>query len=252
MKYVAESGHWYTRSGAPAYTYETGCGKTKNTTLREARKLDLVPSVTSILGIADKPALTHWKILQAIDATFTVRRSEYEDDASHLKAVLRESKRVGREAAERGTEIHGMVESGFKGRSSTPAYTAVKEILDALHPNAVWRAEDSFSSRLGYGGKIDLCSLSGVFVDFKTKDNLADKEVSKLVYDEHGMQLSAYAEGMRFHNPERISIFIDRDDPTIVKHHVWDRDSHQRHLAMFKALLTYWQLAKNYTTKTGE
>jgi len=252
MKYTAEAGHWYTRSGEPAYTYETGCGETKKTTLREARKLNLVPSVTSILGIADKPALTHWKILQTIQATKDVRRSDYEDEGSHLKAVLRESKRVGREAAERGTEIHAMIEKGFRGGLKGPAYTAVREILDMLHPNDTWRAEDSFCSRLGYGGKVDLSSLSGVFVDFKTKDNLADKEVSKLVYDEHGMQLSAYAEGMRFYNPERISIFIDRDDPTVVKHYVWDRDSHERHLAMFKALLTYWQLAKNHTTETGE
>lgn len=252
MKFTAESGHWYTRSGEPAYTYENAVGDRKKTTLRQAKKYDLVPSVTSILGIADKPALTHWKILQAIDATFTVRRSDYEDDESHLKAVLNESRRVGREAAWRGTEIHAMVEKGFRDGLKSPAYTAVREVLDKLHPNAVWRAEDSFCSRLGYGGKVDLCSLSGVLVDFKTKDNLADKEVSKLVYDEHGMQLSAYAEGMRFHNPERISIFIDRDDPTIVKYYYWDRDSHQRHLAMFKALLTYWQLAKNYTTETGE
>lgn len=246
MKYTAEAGHWYTRAGEPAYTYENDSGETKKTTLRQARKLDLVPSVTSILGIADKPALTHWKILQAIQATKDIRRSDYEDEGSHLKAVLRESKRVGREAAERGTEIHGMIEKGFKGGFEGPAYLAVRSVLDVVFPDESWQAEESFCSKSGYGGKIDLCSSAGVFVDFKTKDNLAEKTISSLVYDEHGMQLSAYANGMNFLNPERLSIFIDRDDHSVVKFHLWDKESHSRHLEMFEALLKYWQLSKNY------
>ena len=83
-------------------------------------------------------------------------------------------------------------------------------------------------------------------MDFKTKDNLAEKTISSLVYDEHGMQLSAYANGMNFLNPERLSIFIDRDDHSVVKFHLWDKESHSRHLEMFEALLKYWQLSKNY------
>lgn len=252
MKYASEAGHWYTREGEPAYTYETGCGETKKTTLREARKRDLVPSVTSVLNIADKPALTHWKILQAINAALTVRRSDFNSDEAHLKAVFAESKRVGKEAAQRGTNIHGLLEDGFNGGWMGSLYLTVRSELNDLFPDAEWSPEKSFCSDLGYGGKIDLCSTGGVFVDFKTKDGLADKDVSKLVYDEHGMQLSAYAEGMNVSNPERVSIFIDRDDTSIVKFHVWDHESHARHLAMFKALLSYWQLSKNYNTSIGE
>ena len=69
MKYTAESGHWYTRDGEPAYTYLNRDGVEKNTTLRQARERNLVPSVTTILNIADKPGLNHWKALQTIQAT---------------------------------------------------------------------------------------------------------------------------------------------------------------------------------------
>jgi len=83
-----------------------------------------------------------------------------------------------------------------------------------------------------------------VVVDFKTKDNLKDKDPARLIYDEYGMQLSAYAYGLNMDNPERVSIFIDREDNTAV-YHKWD-DSHDKHLEMFLSLLTYWQLSKGY------
>jgi hypothetical protein len=55
--------HYYTEKAEPAH-YEAKDGKP--TTLREARKLDLVPSVTTIQGIVDKPALTYWLQKQAV------------------------------------------------------------------------------------------------------------------------------------------------------------------------------------------
>ena len=107
-------------------------------------------------------------------------------------------------------------------------------------------AEDSFCADSGYGGKIDLYSKSGIFVDFKTKDNLKGKDPAKLVYDEHGMQLSAYAQGCNIDNPQRVSIFVDRADTGIILYHIWDEESHARHLGMFNAILEYWKLVKNY------
>ena len=66
------------------------------------------------------------------------------------------------------------------------------------------------------------------------------------MFDDHGMQLSAYAEGCNFKDPERVSIFVDREDPELIAVHKWDKDTHERHLAMFNSLLTYWKLIKKY------
>ena len=251
MNYVSESGHWYTRSGAPAYTYQNDAGEEKKTTLRQARTQNLVPSVTTVIGIADKPGLQHWKALETIRAAQLIQRSHFDDDASHIKSVMWESKRVGKEAADRGTELHAEIERGFKGGPKVAAYCSVMSVLNEIFPDETWLAEEAFCSSLGYGGKIDLCSVAGVFVDFKTKDNLAEKTVNSLVYDEHGMQLSAYAQGKNFLNPERLSIFIDRKDPSIVKHYLWPTESHGRHIAMFKHLLSFWQLKNNYHTNVN-
>ena len=60
------------------------------------------------------------------------------------------------------------------------------------------------------------------------------------------MQLSAYAQGCEYDEPERVSIFVDREDPKFISCHVWDKDTHLKHLSMFNSILTYWKLVKNY------
>ena len=246
MSYRAESGHWYDQDGAPAYTTVGANGKERNTTLRDARKRHLVPSVTTVLGVAAKPALENWKVDQALLAAATMQQNVGEPVEMFMARAKMESKQVGKKAAERGTEIHADIERGFLGQGVSEAHTAVINILDTLHPETKWSAEKSFACDLGYGGKIDLCSDNGIFVDFKTKDNLDGKDPKKLVYDEHGMQLSAYAQGLGVTDPVRVSIFVDRQKPEIALYHVWDKESHNKHAEMFNALLTYWKLSKNY------
>ena len=246
MSYRAESGHWYDQDGAPAYTTVGANGKERSTTLRDARKLKLVPSVTTVMGMAAKPALENWKVDQALLAAATMQIRVGEPVEMFMARAKMESRQSAKNAAERGTEIHADIERGFVENRDSESFKAVKEVLDRLYPETVWSAEKSFTSALGYGGKIDLCSDNGIFVDFKTKDNLDGKDPKKLVYDEHGMQLSAYAEGLGVDNPVRVSIFIDRANPEIVACHVWDEESHKKHIEMFKALLTFWKLSKNY------
>ena len=58
---ASESNHWYTRDGAPQYTVPSKKdGSPRSTTLRDARVMNLVPSVTTILNVMAKPALTNW------------------------------------------------------------------------------------------------------------------------------------------------------------------------------------------------
>jgi hypothetical protein len=44
-KKTAESGHWYTQTGEPMYTVIGANGKERNTTLRDAKKDNLVPQL---------------------------------------------------------------------------------------------------------------------------------------------------------------------------------------------------------------
>ncbi len=245
-KFKSESGHWYTQEGEPMYTIIGVNGKERNTTLRDAKQLGLVPSVTTIIGMIAKPSLENWKIEQALKSAITLKRLEEESFNAFLYRCKNDAKSIGLNAAKEGTKIHAMIEKGFLGGTKSKPYKIITTWLDKNYPKEKWIAEDSFCAKQGYGGKIDLYSESGIFIDFKTKSNIEDKDPAKLVFDDHGMQLSAYAQGCNAEDPERISIFIDRENIETIKFFIWDKESHSRHVGMFNSILTYWQLVKNH------
>ena len=69
-----DAAHWYQRDGQPLHTVLSAKGEPRPTTLRDARKLDLLPSVTNILGVIAKPELTAWLQEQAVMAALTLPR----------------------------------------------------------------------------------------------------------------------------------------------------------------------------------
>ena len=240
---ISESTHWYDADGKPRYTVTGKNGKERATTLRDARAMNLYPSVTTIIKVAAAPGLENWKIDQALMAALTLPRIEGESLDDFMERAKKDAKEQAIKAAERGTAIHADIERGFQGVDSE-AYRAVRAVLDEMFPNEKWVSESSFSCMLGFGGKIDLYSKNGIFVDFKTKDDLDPENLT--VYDEQGMQLSAYAVGMGLGNPVRVSVFIDREDVSKVAVHVWEAESHEKHCKMFMNLLSYWRLSRNY------
>ena len=252
-RHTSESGHWYTQEGEPMYTLIGANGKERNTTLADARKLGLVPSVTGIIGVSAKPGLEEWKIKEGIKSGMVLTIESNETIDEFVRRCREHSKLVGQKAAEKGSEIHYEIEEGFVSGKESEPYLAIKDWLDDNYPLETWIAEDSFCAKEGYGGKIDLYSESGIFIDFKTKDDLRGKDPKRLVYDEHGMQLSAYVQGCGFDKAERISIFVDREDTSLIACHVWDEETHSKHKDMFNALLNYWKLTKNYDpSEVGE
>ena len=206
---LTEGGHWYTKTGEPFYTMMGANGSERNTTLRDARKLGLLPSVTTINGMLSKAGLDTWKQQQVLLAALTLPRLPNEPEQEWLQRVMSDSKATGREAAERGTRIHAIVQSYFEGayHVEPPLYlakveTALKDAFGERH----WVAEKSFAHAFGYGGKCDLMSPNGIVVDFKTKDTSLDKVD---VYFEHEMQLAAYREGLGMPSARCAIVFIN-------------------------------------------
>ena len=129
-KFTSESGHWYTKDGEPMYTIIGANGKERKTTLRDARQLSLVPSVTTVMNMIAKPSLENWKMNQVLNSALTLERHEGESLQSFSYRCRQDSQKVGKEAAERGTKIHAMIEKGFLGTSTNKPYKAVKKYLD--------------------------------------------------------------------------------------------------------------------------
>ena len=197
----SESGHWYDKSGNPAYTTIGKNGRERATTLRDAKVLGLLPSVTTILSTAAKPGLQRWLQNQAILAALTLPRKENEPEEDYLDRVLNDSKAQGRDAADRGTAIHGVLESFFDGilLEAVPEYCRNAEnALKVAFGNRLWIPEKSASHELGFAGKVDLHAkgdkvkgIPGVVCDFKTKEIPLEKVVP---YEDHIMQIAAYRE----------------------------------------------------------
>lgn len=244
---ASESGHWYTREGLPAYTIVGKNGKERPTTLREARTMDLVPSVTSITRLLAAPGLTNWIIEQNIMAALTLPRLEGESDADFLKRVREDGKAKATKAAERGTALHTDIERAIQGKPHTKHQEHVKAVALKMQEYGMnlfeGKAEHSFSHPSGFGGKVD---FHWPICDFKSKDII--EEGKKLVWDEHAMQLSAYRTGLQqgllTDDRRCFNIFVGIDDckVEIVQH---AEEELERGWAMFSCLLKLWRLKNN-------
>lgn len=213
----SESGHWYRLDGAPAYRTVGTNGVERNTTLRDAKKLGLVPSVTTILGIVAKPGLNNWLQQQVLLAALTLPRIDGESEENWLTRVMSDARSTGREAADRGTRMHGCLEQYFDGNTSNaPVYcSTVEAALDAhFGEHVLWESERSFAYE-GFGGKVDL-SAANIVVDFKSKEGDLDKVSA---YHEQIMQLAAYRVGLGMPNARCANVYFnEQGDVKLVEH----------------------------------
>ena len=244
---ASESSHWYTRDGAPKYTVEAKNGNLRNTTLADARKMSLVPSVTTIIGCAAKPGLEAWKLNQMMLASMTLPRAPDEPEDLYVQRVIKDSKEHARAAAQRGTEIHTALEHWYDGvmiGNMVEYQMGVGEEVKNLFGEPKWVAEKSFACELGFGGKLDLYTDEGdgIVIDFKTKEFTDPKKVD--AYDEHLMQLAAYRLGLNLPKARCANIFVSVTEPGLVVTKEWSEEDLQRGEEMFYHLLKYWQ-AKN-------
>lgn len=242
--FATAAGHWYDPSGQPRYTITGKNGKERNTTLRDAREYGYVPSVTTIIRMAAAPALEKWKRDQVLMAALTLPRKDGEGEREWLARVEQDWQAAGRQAADRGTRIHAGVEKHYRGEPpDEEVWDWVKVARDALDTHCgpqEWSAERSFAHPMGYGGKTDLHSSEWV-IDIKTKDGPLKSDL----YDEHSMQLAAYRRGLGVDRARCGILFIDRATPAALFAPT-DDDAMTGALAMFDALLAFWQAKTGY------
>ena len=232
-----ESGHWYTREGKPAYTIVGKNGKERNTTLRDAREHNLVPSVTTIIRCAASPGLDRWKQEQVLLSALTLPRRDGEPEQDYLSRVMEDSRAAGKAAAEAGERIHAAVENHYKGRQYDSKYAAhVRGVVGAIGPDM--DAEVAFAHPLGFGGKVDLSSETHIW-DVKTKD-FSDPATVR-AYDEHLMQVAAYRVGLDYLGADCGNVFVSRTTPGLVHLVEWSPPDLVRGWEMFLSLLRFWQ-----------
>lgn len=246
---LQENGHWYTKSGEPAYTVESKDGL-RATTLRDARKLDLVPSVTTIIGQLSKPSLDAWKQQQVLLAALTLPKLPDEPEADWLSRVMKDSRETAFKAADRGNQIHAVIQSFYENvLADWPPYVRnVETTINEYFGNQLWVSEQSFAHADGFGGRVDLSSRAdvvrgwdGAVIDFKTKDTPLDKVD---VFFEHTMQLAAYRQGLGMPNARCAIVFVNgtTNETKLIEVEEEELD---------KGWACYWHLLRLYYLKSG-
>ena len=252
----AESVHWYKQDGGPQYTVKAKDGSDRPTTLRDARKLDLVPSVTTVMKIAAKPGLEQWKLEQMLLAAMTLPKLPDEPEKAYIARIVADSKETGKQAAELGTRIHESIEAWMEGVRPVEHEDIAKAFEESIfnhfstHPFQPWLNERAFASPLGFGGKVDLyCEPDehapvGIVLDAKSKDFGPDDKID--AYDEHLMQLAAYRHGLGVPHARCANVFCSRTHPGLIQVVEWPEDELVKGWEMFQALLRFWKLKNNF------
>jgi hypothetical protein len=249
MAHVAESQHWYAKDGAPVYEvpYADPSRGQRPATLRDARKLDLVPGFTEISKTLAAPGLEHWKREQILLAALTLPRIEGESTDEFIARVRVDADEHGREAREVGTEIHAAVQACFEGAAVDPRYavhaqSARTALAEEFGHDVEWQCETPFASQLGFGGKVDI-HAPGLVGDFKTKD--FDKDKLPRPFVEQAMQLAAYRAGLGMDDAVCFNAYVARDSG-LVHIHVWSEDKLRAEFEVFKHTLAIWRARKDY------
>jgi hypothetical protein len=163
-----------------------------------------IPSVTTITGILDKPALTWWKQEQVAiaaieDAEMLMVMRDRGDTEAAAKYLL--TKRDASDAArERGTDIHALAERWHKGEAVEPPDDLADEWegylrwWGAARPDVLYAEEMVCNVEHDYAGTFDLIAVfdgEAWMLDIKSSKSVADNRGN--VWPEYRLQLAAYA-----------------------------------------------------------
>ncbi|RPI49358.1 MAG: hypothetical protein EHM49_10035, partial [Deltaproteobacteria bacterium] len=154
-------GHFYDKDGNLIDKIEGANGNPRPTTLRDAKKLGLYPSVTELLKIFDKPQLDIWKTKEALLYSLENPKNDLQSTEDYVRVVMEGAKEKSITAADFGTKLHFAIETYLK----TGSYEPEERIIEYM-PRVISFLEDHKVSgiceqsvvnhMLGYGGKVDM------------------------------------------------------------------------------------------------
>ena len=266
-----QGGHWYKRDGTPMYEVEckTKPGQMRPTTVRDARELGLIPSVTTITKISPKPFLEDWRVeqfLKAADENTRRKRGEYaggrlvvpsehfDDWTTRISRIAQEKMS---EAPQLGTDFHKDVEVYLRDGARIQPSDMRNPLLDSMmdsfivwtrgHIYRIIETEKCFASPLGFAGRTDLLCMgkanpgdqwTRVLADVKTQSTTQGRKVR--AYPEYGMQLAAYAAGLGEPPTTKLwNIIVSTIEKGRVEVHDWTLER-QHQYRQFEHLMNYW------------
>jgi hypothetical protein len=223
------------------------------TTLRDARKLGLLPSVTNVLGVINKPELVEWKMTQAVLAALTLPRINGEGEDQFARRVVEDAQSRGRSAADFGSAFHAGAEEVAKTLEVDPAGPYVawlnlhRDWFQASCVRVLWTERVLVNASFGYAGTADLLvehQAHGLtLVDYKTQGVKPGRTARP--YGSWCQQLAAYRRAIG--EPMTcMSVIVNSTEPSAMVEHVWSERELEAGWECFQAALVIWRNEKGY------
>jgi len=204
--------HYYTQDGKPCHTQPTKKGA-KNpdrpTDVRDARRLNLFPSITGITAMLANDSLTRYKQMMIAEEAFKRPPIGGEDLEEYTNFLIDKASTPAKEAAELGSKIHALLEAYGKGDPvdltatltfpSTNRKVSVEDVIEPvvarvveLGITALGHEVVAVNTEYGYAGTLDMpWSTEDALglVDYKTSKTKPGEPVIPRL--SHAMQLAA-------------------------------------------------------------
>jgi len=265
-------GHYYTKDGEAQHEQPTKAGaknKTRPTTIADARKQNLLPSVTTIFETISKPFLTEWQIGEALKVAYACPAIGWESEEEWIKHVREKANEQVGAAADLGTAVHAAIEAALAGQKWDQILKPhVQPALDAVGVlKLTEQASEAITvnTEIGYAGCVDLTGwmLSPedlgfsptipVIADFKTKKTKVGEKIA--TSETYPWQLAAY-HASKFGTAQRelqihpfaraCNIYISSTEPGRCETVWYEKDELEHAWECFKAAHKLWCLRNKY------
>jgi len=258
-------GHWYTATGEARHTVQKADGSgERNTTLRDAKKHRLIPSVTTLLGLFAKPGLDRWKQDQLLRIAYDNPVKDGESYERFADRCLIKHEKPVEEAADFGTRIHDAIEKYFEG------YPIEDELLEYVNPAFRWKQENQLrfiereqilvNMEHGFAGTVDIVGKGPqeqkFIVDWKTRKTKPKVKVTSYDFQIH--QIAAY--GATYWGEDAVeneevtgaNCYISSTEPGRFEVIKYDPAEVKKAWKVFKGVCSIWRSLKGFDPRKTE
>lgn len=243
---INQSSHWYYPDATPCYEVDSADGKKKvKTTLAHAKKLGLVPSVTTVLSLLAKPELDAWRAEQLLLASLTLHRLENESDQDYVKRIIADSEVYSQQAMDFGNSIHAYIESCFcaveRPQIDDIYRTKIDEFINTHKISGqceILASNSIVAGRVDFFGEFDGHTA---IIDWKTQGT---KNGKVNYYDTWLYQLVGYLRLLKkdLNNVNLINVVISKEG--FVDYKIWEQAEINRASQIFDSLVDLFYLIK--------
>lgn len=243
--------------------YHPKTGELIDGNLRDARKVNGLPSPTTVLGILGSPALKYYFRKQMFEATATTPRPEKMTDDEYFDLCCTSADEHGKVARDKGTDFHDLAQAFHLqcmklGECPKHPFMPISDPLASqFNAYVEWYRQNVRRSLMveapvigqGYAGRVDhVCEMMNgeiACTDPKTQDN-TKKKGKFTYYSNWGVQLGAYAGAIKPMPHCLISIAVCSVEESIqVEAYRWPKEPAYYH-NIFLGLLEYWKEDNSY------